>query len=102
MDCRWLTWFDFSIEVIIAAALLCGSFVRIGSLLGIPILIASMWIYRGNGFYFPTGGIELPLMWAIAQFVQALLGPDAFAIDVPAASIFSRGRLCFLHQSQGT
>lgn len=80
----WLAWFDITIEIFIAAALLFGSFVRIGALLGIPILIASVWIFRGNGFYFPTGGIELPLLWALAQVVQALLGPGAYALGVPA------------------
>jgi hypothetical protein len=43
-----------------------------------------MWIYRRNGFYFSGGGIELPLLWACAQFVQALLGPGAFRLQVPA------------------
>ncbi|MDB5538510.1 MAG: DoxX family protein, partial [Devosia sp.] len=43
----WLMWFDLSIEVLIFLSLLFGSFVRIGALVGIPILLASIWIYSG-------------------------------------------------------
>src|SRR5882672_1819321 len=45
--------------------------------------LASMWIYRRNGFYFSGGGIELPVLWACAQIAQVFLGPGAFRIQLP-------------------
>jgi hypothetical protein len=42
-----------------------------------------MWIYRKNGFYFSSGGIELPILWASVQIAQVMLGPGAFRIPVP-------------------
>ncbi|MDB5540871.1 MAG: hypothetical protein JWQ89_2598, partial [Devosia sp.] len=45
-------------------------------------------IYSGNGFYFPTGGVELPLMWALMQVVVVLLGPGACALGVPRQLYF--------------
>ena len=79
----WLAWFDISFEVVVAVCLVLGIFVPLLCLISLPILFASMWIYRRNGFYFSSGGIELPLLWACAQIAQAMLGPGAFRISVP-------------------
>lgn len=79
----WLAWFDISFEVVVAACLVLGIYVPLLCLISQPILFASMWIYRRNGFYFSGGGIELPLLWASAQIAQAMLGPGAFRISVP-------------------
>ena len=79
----WLAWFDISYELLIAAMLLTGTFIWFASITGLPILIASMIIYGHNGFYFPTGGIELPILWALMQIVLALVGPGAYALKVP-------------------
>jgi putative oxidoreductase len=80
----WLAWFVISFEVVIAVCLVLGIYVSLVCLVSLPILLASMWIYRRNGFYFTGGGIELPILWACAQIVQVLLGPGALAIPVPA------------------
>jgi len=80
----WLAWFDISFEVVITVCLVLGIFVPLLCLISLPILFASMWIYRGNGFYFSGGGIELPVLWACAQIAQVLLGPGAFRIPLPA------------------
>jgi putative oxidoreductase len=80
----WLAWFVVSFEIVLAAGLVLGTYVPLLCLVSLPILFASMWIYRGNGFYFSGGGIELPLLWACAQIAQALLGPGAFRIPLPA------------------
>lgn len=79
----WLAWFDVGFEIVVALCLLLGIYVPLLCLLSLPILFASMWIYRENGFYFSTGGIELPILWACAQIAQALLGPGSFRIPVP-------------------
>ena len=79
----WLAWFDVSFEVVVAVCLVLGIYVPLLCLISLPILFASMWIYRRNGFYFSSGGIELPLLWACAQIAQAMLGPGAFRISVP-------------------
>lgn len=80
----WLAWFDICFEVVLAVCLVLGIFVSPLCLISLPILFASMWIYRKNGFYFSRGGIELPILWACAQVAQAMLGPGAFRIPVPA------------------
>jgi putative oxidoreductase len=79
----WLAWFVISFEVLVAVCLVFGICVPLVCLISLPILFASMWIYRKNGFYFSSGGIELPVLWACAQIVQALLGPGAFQAPVP-------------------
>ena len=79
----WLAWFDVSFELVVAVCLVLGIFVPLLCLISLPILFASMWIYRRNGFYFSSGGIELPLLWACAQIAQAMLGPGAFRVSVP-------------------
>jgi uncharacterized membrane protein YphA (DoxX/SURF4 family) len=80
----WLAWFVISFEVVVAACLVLGIYVPLLCLVSLPILFVSMWIYRGNGFYFSGGGIELPIFWACAQIAQVLLGAGAFRIPHPA------------------
>src|SRR6266436_6743581 len=79
----WLAWFDISFEVVTAVCLVLGIFVPLLCLISLPILFASMWIYRRNGFYFSGGGIELPVLWACAQIAQVFLGPGAFRVPLP-------------------
>lgn len=79
----WLAWFDVSFEVVVAICLVLGIYVPLLCLISLPILFASIWIYRRNGFYFSSGGIELPVLWACAQIAQAMLGPGVFRISVP-------------------
>jgi uncharacterized membrane protein YphA (DoxX/SURF4 family) len=80
----WLAWFVILFEIVVAVCLLLGIHVRLVCLASLPILFASIWIYRGNGFYFPKGGIELPMFWACAQIAQVFLGPGGFRIRLPA------------------
>ena len=80
----WLAWFVISFEIVLAMGLILGTYVSPLCLVSLPILFASMWIYRKNGFYFSSGGIEFPFFWACAHIVQALLGPGAFQIPFPA------------------
>ena len=48
----WLAWFDVGFEVVVALCLVLGVYVPLLCLISLPILFASMWIYRRNGFYF--------------------------------------------------
>jgi putative oxidoreductase len=80
----WLAWLVICFEIVLAVCLVLGLYVPLMCLLSLPILFASMWIYRTNGFYFSNGGIELPILWACAQMAQALLGPGALWISPPA------------------
>jgi uncharacterized membrane protein YphA (DoxX/SURF4 family) len=79
----WLAWFDIGIELVFAAMLLTGAFYRLACIVSLPILGASIFIYGSNGFYFPTGGIELPLLWALVQIAACLIGPGAMSVQVP-------------------
>jgi putative oxidoreductase len=80
----WLAWFDISFEVVVTVCLILGIYVSLICVVSLPILVASMIIYGGNGFYFPSGGIELPILWALVQIVLALLGPGRWRVS-PAA-----------------
>src|SRR5260370_28541138 len=79
----WLAWFNISFEVVTAVCLILGIFVPLLCVISLPILFASMWIYRRNGFYFSDGGIELPVLWSCAQIAQVFLGPGAFRVPLP-------------------
>ena len=79
----WLAWFDVSFEVVVTFCLILGLYVPFVCILSLPILIAGMIVYRANGFYFVTGGIEFPIFWAIVQVIQALLGPGRLRIMPP-------------------
>ena len=79
----WLAWFDISFEVVVTACLILGLYAPLVCIVSLPILVASMIIFSGNGFYFPTGGIELPILWALAQIVLALLGPGRWRVSPP-------------------
>jgi uncharacterized membrane protein YphA (DoxX/SURF4 family) len=78
-----LAWFVISFELVIAAGLILGVGVPLLCVTSLPILLASMWIYRRNGFYFAGGGIELPVLWAFAQVIQTFLGAGAFRLPLP-------------------
>jgi hypothetical protein len=65
------------------AYLATGEVIPLLCLTSLPILLASMWIYRKNGFYFVGGGIELPVLWAFAQVAQIFLGAGAFRLPLP-------------------
>jgi hypothetical protein len=52
-------------------------------LISLPILFASMWIYRKHGFYFSSGGIELPILRASVRIAQVRLGPGASRTPIP-------------------
>jgi uncharacterized membrane protein YphA (DoxX/SURF4 family) len=80
----WLAWFVGSFEVVVAVCLVLAIHVSLICLISLPILLASIWIYRGNGFYFSNAGNRTPTFSACAQVAQAFLGPGAFRTPLPA------------------
>jgi hypothetical protein len=63
----------------VAVGLVHGICIPLLCLIRLPILFASMWIYRKHVFYFSSGGIELPTLWASVRIAQVMLGPVRFA-----------------------
>ena len=70
-------------EIAAGLALLAGVWVRLASLLMIPILIGATiqhlpagWVFSARG-----GGWEFPAFWTVALLVQVGLGAGAFALD---------------------
>ncbi len=63
-------------------ALILGVWPRAIALLMVPILIGATLQHLGNGWVFSAkgGGWEYPAFWAVALFVQALLGDGAMAM----------------------
>ena len=66
--------------------LLAGVAVRAVSIALIPILLGATFVHFGFGWVFsnPNGGWEYPAFLTLAAVVQALLGPGAFALRLPA------------------
>ena len=66
--------------------LLAGIKVRAVSIALIPILLGATFVHFGFGWVFsnPNGGWEYPAFLTLAAVVQALLGPGAFALRLPA------------------
>ena len=77
-----LAWYVVGFEIVVATCLILGLLVPLVCLLSLPILLASMWIYRRNGFFFAQGGIELPAFWALAQVAQVFLGAGGIRVPV--------------------
>jgi putative oxidoreductase len=66
--------------------LLAGIAVRAVSIALIPVLLGATFVHFGFGWVFssPNGGWEYPAFLTLAAVVQALLGPGAFALRLPA------------------
>ncbi len=67
--------------------LLAGVAVRAVSIALIPVLLGATFVHFGFGWLFsnPNGGWEYPAFLTLAAVVQALLGPGAFALRLPAS-----------------
>ncbi|WP_366556279.1 DoxX family protein [Aquibaculum sediminis] len=66
--------------------LILGVQVRLIALLLLPTMIGALLEHTGNGWVFSAegGGWEYPVFWTIALLAQALMGPGAYALRVPA------------------
>lgn len=70
-------------EIAAGIALIAGVWVRLVSLLALPIMLGALIQHAGQGWLFtaPGGGWEFPAFWTVALLVQAGLGAGAFALD---------------------
>lgn len=66
--------------------LILGVQVRLVALLLLPTMIGALLEHTGNGWVFSAegGGWEYPVFWIAALLAQALLGPGAYALRIPA------------------
>lgn len=70
-------------EIAAGLALIAGVWVRLVSLLMVPIMIGATIQHLPAGWLFSAqgGGWEFPAFWTVALLVQAGLGAGAFALD---------------------
>lgn len=71
-------------ETAAGTALILGVWVRLASLLSLPIMIGATLVHAGNGWLFTAqgGGWEFPAFLTAALLAQAGLGAGAHALDV--------------------
>jgi putative oxidoreductase len=71
-------------EIAAGLALIAGVWVRLVSLLALPIMIGALIQHLPAGWLFSArgGGWEFPAFWTVALLVQAGLGAGAHALDV--------------------
>jgi len=89
----FVPWYVISAELAGAVLLIPGIYTRWVSLYAIPLMAgaAQFWWVR-KGFYFTAAGGELPLLWACALLVQALLGDGPYAVRIRTQRMFARFR----------
>ncbi len=78
-----LAYVTIAVEILGALALLLGFQTSLVALALIPVLLGAAILAHGpNGFWFTNanGGWEYPAFWAVALFVQALLGGGLLAL----------------------
>ena len=73
-------------EVLGGVALILGLQTRAVALALVPVMIGATIQHVPNGWLFSAegGGWEFPALWTVLMFVQALLGPGAFALRIKA------------------
>jgi putative oxidoreductase len=78
-----LAYFTMAAELLGGTALIFGVFPRYVALVLIPLILGTIVTVHGkNGWMFSNkdGGWEFPAFWALALFVQFLLGDGAWAL----------------------
>lgn len=80
----FVPYYALSAEILGSALLIPGIYTQWVCLYAVPLMLgaAHFWFVR-KGFFFTTGGCELPLLWAVMLLVQAILGDGAFALCPP-------------------
>jgi len=73
-------------------ALIFGVYARLAAVAMIPILLGATLQHAPNGWLFSSanGGWEFPAFWIVALLAQALIGPGAFAVKLPALPFVGR------------
>lgn len=82
----WTAYVVTFAEIIGGTLLIAGVAVRAVSVALLPVLLGATFVHFGYGWVFnnPNGGWEYPAFLSLAAVVQALLGPGAFALRLPA------------------
>lgn len=78
-----LAYVTMTAELVGGAALIIGFMPRYVALLLIPLILGTIVVVHGkNGWMFTNkdGGWEFPAFWALALFVQFLLGDGAWVL----------------------
>jgi putative oxidoreductase len=77
-----LAWVVIGLEIAGGIALILGAYVRVVSLVLVPVMIGATLQHLPAGWLFSAqgGGWEFPAFWTVALIVQALLGPGRFAL----------------------
>jgi putative oxidoreductase len=77
----FVPWYVLSAECAGALLLIPGVRTRWVSLYALPMMLgaAHFWAER-KGFWFVSGGAELPAVWAIMLILQAMLGDGPYAL----------------------
>lgn len=80
----FVPYYALSAEILGATLLIPGIHTRWVCLYALPLMLgaAHFWFVR-KGFFFTTGGCELPLVWAVMLLVQSILGDGAYALNAP-------------------
>lgn len=78
---NWVIVYVLIAETIAAICLIPGIYARWVALFSVPLMVGASlyWIPR-TGFFFASGGAELPILWTIALIVFAGLGDGAYAL----------------------
>jgi putative oxidoreductase len=77
----FVPYYVFSAELAGAALIIPGIWARWVSLYAVPMMAgaAHYWAVR-KGFYFTSGGAELPVVWVALLLIIAALGDGAYAL----------------------
>lgn len=84
----WTAYAVTAAEIGGGVLLIAGVGVRAVSIALLPILLGALYVHFGSGWLFTNenGGWEYPAFLVIAAIVQALLGPGAYALQLPEAA----------------
>lgn len=79
----WTSYLVIPAEVVGGVLLLLGIYVRQVALALVPVLVGAFLVKLPNGWLFdlPGGGWEYPAYLILLSFVQAALGPGAYALE---------------------
>jgi len=70
-----------SVEFFAGGLLALGLFTRSASIAITVMLLVASTVHFGNGFFWPEGGFEYPILWAVIAFSFALKGAGKFSLD---------------------
>ncbi len=62
--------------------LVLGLFTRPVALIVVGFLAVALTVHIPNGFFWPEGGLEYPLMWALMALSVFFRGGDRYSLDV--------------------